>query len=79
MDRRKRDRPLRQSAHRAGHGRWHVVEFQVRKNLLAAFGEFVQHLEIPAAAQQFQPDLVERHRIAQPVHPRDRFGVAGDI
>ncbi|MCY1371001.1 hypothetical protein D9M69_581270 [compost metagenome] len=67
-------RPARQAPDHPGDGGRDVEELQVDEHALLAPGEFVQHREVVAAGQQLHADLVELHRIAQPVDPGQRFG-----
>lgn len=72
-------RPAGQPADHPGDGGRDVEELQVDEHPLVAPGEFVQHAEVVAAGQQLHADLVELHRIAQPVDPRQRVCAGGGV
>ncbi|MCW1776838.1 tryptophan 7-halogenase [Pantoea ananatis] len=46
---------------------------------LAAPGQRVQHVEVFAGGEQFHADLVERHRIAEPLDPLQRLAAPGHV
>ncbi len=55
------------------------MELQVHEHLLAPAGQLLEHPEVVAAGQQLHADLVEGHRVAQPVDPGAGLGGGGHV
>jgi hypothetical protein len=64
---------------RRGHGRGNIEELEIDKNPRPARGDPIQQPEIFPAHEQLEPELVERHRIAELLDQGTRFGGSGDI
>lgn len=45
----------------------------------AVVGQQAEHVEVFARGQQLHADLVEGHRVAEPVDPLHRLGAAGHV
>ncbi|KAG1243953.1 hypothetical protein G6F68_015640 [Rhizopus microsporus] len=79
MDGRVADRPLRQPLdHRRSGGR-DVEELQVDEHALVASCQLVEHLEVLARGQQLHADLVERHAVAEAIHPLQCLHAVGHV
>src|SRR5262245_52442351 len=64
---------------RAAHGLGNVVELEVGEHLVAAPGEPGDELEAARRAEELEADLVELHRIAEPLDQRARLGRGGQV
>ncbi len=73
------DAAARQPRDGATDGGRHVEELQVDEYLLVACEQPVDQVEVAARHHQLEPELVESHRVAQPLGQRTRLRGLRDV